>query len=157
MIRYTLSQDEVDIVTNIAKHRNDNSTKNRTSMKLGDQGDLEANIAGVAGEFVMCKHLNVFFDVRTDFGLESLPSHDLVTRKGKTVDVKTTARMYNQFFIRAGKKQYADVFMFVVGEIPTFDLVGWITKDDAIQDRRLGDYGKGESYVIPINLLKSFR
>lgn len=148
MIEYTLDDEEMEIVYTVAIRRNINSINNRKSMKRSDDNDLNINIMGVAGEYVVSKAYKRFFDIKTKYDNDYLPPYDLILPNGKTADVKTTEKHHQKYLIKVGKSAYADIFIFVVGSMPTFKIEGWARREDIIKQDNIVDFGKGASYAI---------
>ena len=106
---------------------------------------------GVCGEMVFAKTFNIYLDLC--FHNRS-GGHDLVL-KGKTIDVKTTAREHGKLVVPLKKKSSpSDIYALVTGNLPTFTIRGYATADKIFSS--VIDLGHGDCYGLDQNQLTHF-
>lgn len=128
----------------------ENSVKN---MRMGDQSDAITDLEGIAGEVAFCLMFNIFPDI--GMSKYSGGSPDCKTRKGNTVDIKTTKYRTGKLLERASSRSKADIYVLMVGELPTYECVGWIESYKLFKEENLVDLGHGDTYALPQSKLKS--
>jgi hypothetical protein len=86
-ISISLSEAEQKLALFLAKKRYENArSKNITDNKIGSQSNYETDLEGMAAEIAAARLLNVYPDLQ----IVNIPTFDLMTNKGHTVDVKVT-------------------------------------------------------------------
>jgi hypothetical protein len=155
-IKIKLNEAEQKLATYLAKSRYLNARKRgKPNEKVGNQSDWETDLEGIGGELAACRYFNAYPD--TDIDLDYLPKYDLITNKGKTVDVKTTKHLNGRLLATKKKKsEWCDIYVLVTGEFPTYNLVGWAYSEDLIKETNLIDLGHGEGYGLTQDNLRKF-
>jgi len=151
----TLNKAEQIMAMSIAIDRTNNARGNNiTDAKMGDQSGWLTDLEGIAGEIAAARYFNAYPDttIRLD-----LPPYDLITNKGKTADIKTTKYKSGKLIATLSKSvEDCDIYVLVIGEFPTYEIVGWVNSSDLIMDENIGDLGHGSGYMLEqsqINLI----
>lgn len=124
-----------------------------TNGRIGPQSDWNVDIVGMLGELAFCKAWNIYpdFDVALRRG-----SFDCVL-KGKRVDVKSTTVETGKLLAKPGAYANVDRFVLAVVQVPKVALVGWLARDELINQRNIIDLGHGPTYGVEQERLHSFR
>lgn len=148
MIRLTLTQSEVDICTYVGKYRNHITSAQGTERKQDASLDgLQMSINGVITEYAVAKALNLHFDVDCTFRKFGA---DLITHKGKTVDVKSTmTHGGNLNAVFWSEQKGADIFILTEILASAVGIVGWIPREQFLVPAYVKDVGNGEFYSMP--------
>ena len=108
-------------------------------------------VDGVMSEYAVAKHYNIHFDMNCNYRKFGA---DLISQKGKTIDVKSTRKENgNLNAVGWSKSKPADIY--VLTEIVTNEienkvkLIGWIAKENFLTDEYVTDIGKGDFYSMP--------
>lgn len=112
-----------------------------------DLNPLDITIEGVIGEYCVSKHLNLHFSLDTDLRVEW--GADLVTYKGKTIDVKTTRKKGGNLnaTLTSANKNF-DIYVLCELESDGCNIVGWIAKNKFITPENIVEGKKGAYYTI---------
>jgi hypothetical protein len=155
-LRIELNSAEKSLAINLAIARNENArSKGKPNFKLGKQADWLTDLEGIAGEIAACRYFKVYPDTETN--LTVLPGFDLMTWKGSRVDVKTTKYRNGKLLATLKKDVNAcDIYVLVVGEFPTYELVGYATSGELIQEKNIMDLGHGKGYALSQDDLRRF-
>jgi hypothetical protein len=106
--------------------------------QVGDQSKSFIDENGFGGELAFCKQFNLYPDLSiVPGGGDDLP--DCTLRDGRRVDVKTTHRAGGNLLARKIQPDI-DVFVLVIGKLPTYTIVGWATREqvEAAPKRNMG-------------------
>lgn len=140
-MRIVLPQSLCLLARYLAQQRIDKSRAAGATCQLFDDQskafDLELN--GLAGELAYCQYFNCFPDLTGEVksGKAGTDLGD-VRHKGKWIDVKTTKRPFGRLFVPCKKAQCpADAYALMIGEMPTFEFMGYATKEDVFRDVNL--------------------
>ena len=142
-----LNEAEERLARYLGKRRYSNNRKEGVAdAQVGKQTKEEIDLQGVAGEIAVAKHLNLY----PDLGVEVRSgSWDLRTHSGLTIDVKTTSYHSGKLVAPMGTSVgKADVYVLVVGTIPTFRIVGWAFAKSLVDESRIADLGYGPTYAL---------
>jgi len=155
-LRIELNSAEKSLAINLAIARNENArSKGKPNFKLGKQADWLTDLEGIVGEIAACRYFKVYPDTETN--LTVLPGFDLMTWKGSRVDVKTTKYRSGKLLATLKKDAKAcDIYVLVVGEFPSYELVGYATSGELIQEKNITDLGHGKGYALSQNDLRRF-
>ena len=126
----------------------------QTDMKQGGQSYLKTDLEGMAAELAFAKHFNVCPDmaVRPMSG-----GHDAVM-KGHTFDVKVTSYPNGRLLATTKKKLTdSDVYVLLVGEMPTYRIAGYAMAAELINPANLTDLGRGPTYALEQEQLRKFK
>ena len=141
----------------IACGREDNNKKKGfREKKQCSRSGWDINFEGVCGEIASAKFLDVYPD--TEYNVDNPPKHDLISRKGHTVDVKTADKS-KDFWSTIISKSVDDVdrYLFVRGRFPTYEMCGWLDSKDYINDNNICDVGNGNFYAVGIDKIRKFK
>jgi len=146
-IKITLSENEQRLAKFIARSRYENARSNNVKdMKMGSQSNEETDLEGFGAELAYCKLMNLFPDLETG---DSLPNFDCVSRLGVTIDVKATKRKSGHLLATLKKKNNPpDKYVLIVGEFPSYKIVGEVSADEFLQDSNIKDLGRGRGYAL---------
>lgn len=126
----------------------------QVNLKQGSQSPHITDLEGMAAELAFAKHFNVCPDmaIRPVSG-----GHDAVL-KGKTVDVKVTKHPEGQLLAHTKKRLTdSDVYVLLVGEMPTYRIAGYAMADELINPANLTNLGYGPVYGLPQDKLRRFK
>jgi hypothetical protein len=142
----TLNNAEQWLTKALAKARMaSNKQAGVTERKLCDQAPEEINLNGIGAEIAFCKELNIYPDISVeqpgDFHIA-----DATLPDGRTVDVKTTKYDAGLLYSVKWKTTKVDLFALVVGEFPTYRVVGMMESTELLRPDRLVDLGFGEGF-----------
>jgi len=145
-IEIKLTENEQRLAKFIARSRYENARANNVKdMKMGGQSNEETDLEGFGAELAYCKLMNLFPDLDTD----SYPNFDCISRFGVTIDVKTTKRKNGHLLATLKKKNNPpDKYVLVVGEFPSYKIVGEIGSEEFLQDVNIKDFGRGRGYAL---------
>ncbi len=148
MIRYSLTQSELDICTYVGKYRNHITSAQGTERKQDASLDgLQMSINGVITEYAVAKVLNLHFDVDCTFRKFGA---DLITHKDKTIDVKSTmTHGGNLNAVFWSEQKGADIFILTEILASAVGIVGWTPRDRFLVPEHVKDVGNGEFYSMP--------
>ncbi len=152
--KVTLDESEIGLARMIASLRTCNNRvgKVQHNVQIAGQDNFTNDLLGVCGEMVFAKTFNIYLDLC--FHNRS-GGHDLVL-KGKTVDVKTTARTNGKLVVPMKKKRSpSEVYALVTGDLPTFTIRGYATADEVFSS--VIDLGHGECYGLDQDQLHQFK
>lgn len=153
-MKITIEEELHDVIKYLAKKRYDSNRKSGVKdMKVGNQSTELTDLEGLAGEFAFCKAFNLFPDLSI---LPRSGSHDCITHKGKTVDIKTTRYPNGKLVERVTNKLKADIYVLMVGEFPTYECIGWVESGEFLKEENITDLGHGKTYAMTQNKLNRF-
>jgi hypothetical protein len=148
---YTLTPPEQLMATMLANMRQQISRSiGRVDQKIGTQSGWDTDLQGIGGEFAAARIYNVYPS------LELVPDegYDIVIND-KKVDVKTTVYKNGRLLAKLNARlDEVDMFMLMVGEFPTFKLMGWASVNDLCNDKNIIDLGRGPGYGLEQRQLK---
>ena len=104
------------------------------------------SIHGVITEYAVSKFLKLPFDLNCDFRKFGA---DLITRKGKTIDVKCTSKIGgNLNAVVWSNTKPVDAFVLTEIHTTCVRIIGWISSKDFLVKENLFDVGNGEYYSV---------
>jgi len=113
---------------------------------LVDSQDWDVHIQGVLGEFVVCKHLGLYWT-------GAIPANETAGDAGRH-QVRATTRSAGCLIVHPEDPD--DVpFVLVTGTAPTFRIAGWITGGDAKQTQWWRTDVRNAAYFVPQAALRS--
>jgi hypothetical protein len=111
-------------------------------------------VDGFAAELAFCKAMNLHPDLAVTN--QSL-THDCVARNGNTIDVKTTRWPNGQLLVTPNKKEsQTQIYVLVVGTAPSFDVIGYASKEEVFADANFGELNGRWSYILKQSQLHAF-
>ena len=146
-IEVPLSETEVMVCNYIGKLRNHVTSQHANDRKQDQTLDgVQISINGVITEYAVSKFLQLPFDLNCNYRKFGA---DLVTRKGKTIDVKCTSKVGGNLnaVVWSGKKP-VDAFILTEIHNTCVRIIGWINSKDFLIDENLFDVGNGEYYSV---------
>lgn len=146
-IEVPLSETEVMVCNYIGKLRNHVTSQHANDRKQDQTLDgVQISINGVITEYAVSKFLQLPFDLNCNYRKFGA---DLVTRKGKTIDVKCTSKVGGNLnaVVWSGKKP-VDAFVLTEIHNTCVRIIGWINSKDFLIDENLFDVGNGEYYSV---------
>ncbi len=148
-----LNAAEQKLARYLAESRYRNARKlGKPNMRMGGQSDEQTDIEGVGAEIAYCKMMNVYPD--TEIAAD-LPPEDAVLPDGRLVDVKVTKYQSGRLLVTLKKKAGdVDLYVLLIGEFPKYRIVGQMESAEIIQESRIGDLGKGATYIANQNELE---
>ena len=116
---------------------------------------MEAEIDGVGAELAVAKAFNIYPDTTTHV---RAGGHDLVSRKGATIDVKQTTHVNGRLMAPMTKRlEDADIYILVTGTMPKYKIVGWCHAEQLINKNTIGNLGwVNDVYMMPQKDLNLF-
>lgn len=150
----TLNTAEQRLAKYVGRERDLNGRRNGfTNRKLGPQSDEQTDLEGVAAEIAFARHFNVYPDL--DIDCTEYPDFDAVLPNGLKVDVKTTTYPNGRLIVAPWKDVDAvDAYVLVVGEFPTYRIVGAMESYRLVRPHRMKDLGHGKVFVATQDELK---
>lgn len=152
---YTLNESECNVATNHGLSRffkNREKGTHNQSHQVGNH-KIFKEVDGVGGELAVCKFFDVFPDI------DPTPREggcDLVTKTGIRVEVKTTDYKSGRLIAQKWKsdKEHSDIYVLVIGTIPTFKIIGWIYSQEFLVEENVTEELSGECYSVTQDKLK---
>lgn len=153
-VSVTLSEAEQKLALFLAKQRYANArSKGITDNKIGSQSNYDTDFEGMAAEIAAARLLNVYPDLQ----IVNIPTFDLITNKGHTVDVKVTKYPNGKLLAVKGKtEQPCDFYMLMIGQCPNYHCAGFADGEDLLSVETLTDLGHGTGHALTQDKLMSF-
>ena len=154
-VEVPLTSSEIMVCNYIGRLRN-HVTSQHAKDRIQDktQDSVQISVNGVLTEYAVSKYLKLPFDLNCDFRKFGA---DLVTRKGKKIDVKCAKTIGGNLNAVAwsGKKP-VDVFVLTELHTSCVRLIGWIYREDFLIEENLVDIGNGQYYSVKPSQLTPF-
>lgn len=110
---------------------------------------------GMGGELAACKYFGIYPEL--DPSPKNQTPFDFISKTGKKVDVKTTDREDGRLICPSLKhSSEADIFVLVIGSLPTYRMAGWIEREKFLIPENLIDLGHGEVFGLSQKDLNQF-
>lgn len=150
--RIVLTDNELEICRDTAYKRFlCNRGAGVTDRQRGKQAKLAIDMDGMVGEFAAARMLNLCPDLSVS---ERSGGHDLVSRYGKTIDVKATRRADGRLLGEVKKAgAYCDVYMLMIVDDVSATFAGWAWGHELFDPANLTDLGHGQTYALPQSAL----
>jgi len=147
MPKVTLEPGEIMVARCVAAERKRvNERSGVFNRQRSDEPAEDVELTGVAGELAYCKAFNYWPDLTTH---PRSGGHDLITRDGKTLDVKTSAHLNANLYVTPDKHDKGtDRYALVTGAIPNFNVVGYAEAKEVFVEDNLADTGHGMSFSL---------
>jgi len=148
----TLSWNEVHMAATVGILRNIQALKQDRPQCHGakDEEMWRYHIEGASGEMAFAKAMNIHWEAHSNvFKVPDI---------GTSIQIRTRSNRGWDLIVRDGDKD-DEVFVLVVGEIPNYTIVGWITGADAKQKKWYKDMGgrSKPAYFVPQSELKDIK
>lgn len=155
----TLSEFEVTITWTLAKAVVEANVKsNNRDRQLAKREPVEIQAHGFGGELGFCKLHNLY---PMCFAIGEWSHYDCIRHDGVTVNVKTmsydTAK--TKILVPAHQRYqnpHPDVYACMIGVLPNFRFVGYVTPTEIFRDENKCDMGRGPSYGLLVPYLWFF-
>ena len=123
--------------------------------QVSKRDPYDIDIDGFMGEFIIAKYLGIM----PDFSLnERKNSIDLISKKGKSIDVKTTRNPDGKLYVTDyHKKNPCDIYILVVIDDLGGDVIGWIDKDSLFKNATYSDSNNHPSYILEQQYLNKYK
>lgn len=145
-----LSPSEIQIAVLVGGIRRTESLRQRMKDAHGYNGAMawDMDIEGVAAEMAYCKARGVYWGA----GVNTFKAADA----GKKVQVRSTKLKDGCLIVRDNDHD-DHYFVLVVGQLPCFEVIGWILGKDAKRaEFKRAANGREEAYFVPQNKLNKF-
>ena len=154
-IRIDLTEAELHICRMLGVMRRSEAMYKVTVQQVGNDVCWSIDIDGVVAEYCVAKLLNLCPDLTVSVRNGGA---DLISRKGKTIDVKST-RYVNGKLLATVKKveDPCDMYVLVVVDNLGGNVIGWASKEDLFDRINKQDLGHGMGYVLPQERLRPFK
>jgi hypothetical protein len=154
-VTVTLDATEVVVAQMLAAMRyNVSRMAGVTNARMGPQGDYQTDLEGMAAEIAFCKAFNYYPDLTAG---SRKGGWDVKGRAGETIDIKVT-KYHAGKLLATLKKTLEDsqYYVLMVGECPTYRLVGYATAEELLRPENITNLGHGEGYALAQGQLKQF-
>jgi len=143
-----LNENEQRLAKFLATARSVTSRENNVKdLRVGNDSSEDIDLEGMAAEIAYCKLMNIYVDMVTD--PPEMPSFDCISRLGVRVDVKSTKYRNGHLIATLRKvKKPPDKYVLVVGEFPSYSIVGEVWAEDLLLEGNLKDFGYGNCYAV---------
>lgn len=147
MIEVRLTPIEVAVAAMVGVNRQNTAIRDGRPDRHGFEGPgWNVHIEGAAGEMAVAKALGIYWPCAVNtFKMPDVGRLQVRTRSDKKYDL----------IVRHCDSPH-EVFVLVIGRVPTFEVVGWIKGVDAQRDEWLQDYGgRPPAWFVPQKALVS--
>ncbi|MHA1469125.1 MAG: hypothetical protein ACTSSP_01040 [Candidatus Asgardarchaeia archaeon] len=137
---------EQAIVKKVAQLRYESNRKAGVhDAKMGGQSNAITDIDGFGAELAFCKLCNLY----PDFSIEPRKGGYDVLLDDNRIDIKQTSYKTGRLlgYIKKEKND-VDIYVLMVGELPTYTFVGWVYCNDLISEDNITDLGYGKTYAL---------
>jgi hypothetical protein len=153
--RIDLSEAELFICRTLGVMRRSTAMHKVVDQQMGNQDTWAIDIDGMIGEFCVAKFLNLCPDLT--IGIRK-GGADLVTSRGKTIDVKTTRHVNGKLLATLKKiDSQCDLYILVIVNDFGGDIIGWASKEKLFNDENKTDLGHGVGYSLTQSQLNKFK
>lgn len=148
MHQIILNDNEQRLAKFLATARSVTSRENNVKdMRVGNDSSEAIDLEGMAAEIAYCKLMNIYVDMDTN--PPEMPAFDCVSRLGVRVDVKSTKYRNGHLIATLRKiKKPPDKYVLVVGEFPSYSVVGEVWAEDLLHEGNLKNFGYGNCYAV---------
>ena len=154
-----LNKAEQRLTEYMQKCRQLNKRKHGThDTKIGAQSNEDTDRDGFGAELAFCKLFNCYPDLSIEVRSSKAGTDRYdVEYNGWLIDVKTTIYPGGRLLVVPWKNEGAppDYYALMVGQFPTYTFKGFLKASEMLQERRLGDLGRGPTYIAEQRELKT--
>jgi hypothetical protein len=144
-MRVNLSENELRVARMVAVERQLYSRKRYEDKKKMEDG-FQADVDGMVAEMCFGKLFNYYLDFSVGKKKE-----DFVSRKGETIDVKSTRYKTGRLLATLDKKEDpCDIYVLMVVDDQGGWYRGYVRKEELFRDENIKDLGRGPGYVYEI-------
>ena len=154
-MRINLTEAELFICRMLGVMRRAEAMHKLSNKQVGKDDTWSIDIDGVVSEYCVAKMLNICPDLTVSVRSGGV---DLISSKGKTIDVKST-RHKNGRLLATLKKVDDPCDIYVLAIVDDFgaDIVGWCSNDELFSDKNKIDLGHGIGYGLNQEYLNKFK
>ena len=154
MRRINLTDAELFICRTLGVMRRSEAMHKVVDQQVGKDDTWSIDIDGMVAEYCVAKMLNLCPDLT--IGVRN-GGADLISQKGKTIDVKAT-RHKNGRLLATLKKAAApcDMYVLAIVDDKGADIVGWASKTHLFHDANQIDLGHGVGFALEQDQLRPF-
>ena len=154
MIKIELNEFEMKLCKYIGQSRSKIARNNNVfDAKIGNQNGVDADIQGFIAEYAFAKQFNLF----PDLGLSPRSgSFDGKTKNGKRYDIKSTTNKRGNLLATLKHNKDVDIYVLSYVDKNVVEFVGWIDKDEFINEKNIKNLGHGDGYFFDKNKLNKF-
>lgn len=155
-MRVNLTPEEMYVCRTIGLLKQSDSMYKAVDAEMGkDMDKFTIHFDGMIAEFCVAKVLNLCPDINTK---HRVGGSDLTTRKGQTIDVKSTRHKNGKLLAKIGKADKpCDIYIFTIVDNFGCDIVGWASKEDLFKEENKTSFGYNICYALEQSQLKPFR
>ena len=154
-LRVDLTKEEMFVSRMLGVMRRSAAMHNVTDQQMGEQDTWAIDIDGVVGEICAAKYLNLCPDLT--IGIRK-GGADLISREGKTIDVKATRHKHGRLLATLKKiESQCDRYVLVVVDDFGGQIIGWASKEKLFRDHNQIDLGHGTGYALEQHQLNKFK
>jgi hypothetical protein len=155
MVRIDLTEAELFLCRMLGVMRRSEAMHKVVNQQVGKDDTWSIDIDGVVAEYCVAKMLNVCPDLTVSVRSGGV---DLISRNGKTIDVKST-RYKNGRLLATLKKVHdpCDIYILVIADDTGADIIGWASKELLFNDANIINLGHGKGYVLDQSKLNIFK
>lgn len=130
---------------------------NVVDRQKGDQSKSQIDIDGVIAEYAFARLANLCPDLTAS---PRKGGADLVTRTGRTVDVKSTRHANGKLLGDLKKRdgeEACDLYVLMIVDDESATFAGWATHQELFRAENLTDLGHGQVYALPQERLREWK
>ena len=153
-MRINLTDAELFICRTLGVMRRSEAMSKVTNQQVGKDDTWSIDIDGMVAEYCVAKMLNICPDLTVS---ARSGGADLISSKGKTIDVKST-RHKNGRLLSTLKKANdpCDIYVLAIVDDSGADIVGWASNTELFNETNKIDLGHGVGYGINQDKLNKF-
>ena len=154
-MRINLTEAELFICRMLGVMRRSEAMHKVSNKQIGKDDTWSIDIDGVVSEYCVAKMLNICPDLTVSVRSGGI---DLISSKGKTIDVKST-RHKNGRLLATLKKvdDPCDVYILAIVDDFGADIIGWCESNELFSDKNKIDLGHGIGYGLNQEYLNKFK
>lgn len=155
-MRVNLTAEEMYVCRTIGLLRQSDSMYKSVDAEMGkDMDKFTIHMDGVVAEFCVAKVLNLCPDFDTKF---RVGGSDLISRKGQTIDVKSTRHKDGKLLAKIGKvDKQSDLYIFTIVDNFGCDIIGWTSKENLFKEENKTSFGYNICYALEQSQLQPFK
>ncbi len=151
----TLSENDQILVKDIADKRTQAAKEAGIHKNWGSVSAHDIDLEGFGAEVAFCR----IFKLEPDLTIGARKGGcDTISKKGKKIDVKWTGNLDNGLLVKTSKaKGESDVYVLVIGNFPSYKVIGFISENDLFKDENIKQSKFGHfNYHLSPEQLRSF-
>lgn len=149
-ISYTLREHELRYATYVGRVVAEHCRRRNVHDYLEGWFDRDdVSIEGACSELACAAILNVY----PIFQIDDEDAPDMYLPNGLSVDVKVTARPHPNLMVAKRKDRkpgkFKDVYVLMIGKRPTYEMAGWMYRDEIVQPERWATWPPEPCWAVP--------